>query len=65
MIRTLYFDLVTKVETIVFLYENEKSDNVGMIFRSFIELYMYLKYILEKNTENRARAYFLLAKKER
>ena len=58
MIRTLYFDLVTKAETISFLYENKKSDDIGMIFRSFIELYMYLKYILEKNTVNKARACF-------
>lgn len=58
VIRTLYFDLVTKAETISFLYENKKSDDIGMIFRSFIELYMYLKYILEKNTVNKARACF-------
>ncbi|EMW6058972.1 hypothetical protein AAFD91_002303 [Enterococcus faecium] len=58
VIRTLYFDLVTKAETINFLYENGESDDIGMIFRSFIELYMYLKYILEKNTVNRARACF-------
>ncbi len=58
VIRTLYFDLVTKAETISFLYENKKNDDIGMIFRSFIELYMYLKYILEKNTVNKARACF-------
>lgn len=32
VIRTLYFDLVTKAETINFLYENGESDDIGMIF---------------------------------
>ncbi|MBO1299841.1 DUF5677 domain-containing protein, partial [Enterococcus sp. DIV1271a] len=33
-------------------------DNIGMIFRSFLEVYIYLSYILEKNTKERGKACF-------
>ena len=59
-IKVLYYDLIEKVDTIIFLYESQKTSNIGMIFRSFLELSMYLKYILEndKKVEVRGRACF-------
>lgn len=58
VIKSLYVDLVDKVETINYLYKVGVTDNIGMIFRSFLEVYMYLSFILEKNTINRGRACF-------
>ncbi|WVE60141.1 hypothetical protein VXJ28_00440 (plasmid) [Enterococcus faecium] len=59
VIKSLYVDLVDKVETINYLYKVGVTDNIGMIFRSFLEVYMYLSFILEKNTINRGRACFI------
>ncbi|EOS7805304.1 hypothetical protein E3O86_RS13125, partial [Enterococcus hirae] len=58
VIKSLYVDLVDKVETINYLYKVGVTDNIGMIFRSFLEVYMYLSFILEKNTKKRGRACF-------
>lgn len=58
VIKSLYVDLVDKVETINYLYKVGVTNNIGMIFRSFLEVYMYLSFILEKNTKERGRACF-------
>ncbi len=62
VIKSLYVDLVDKVETINYLYKVGVTDNIGMIFRSFLEVYMYLSFYSGKKYYKQRESVFLLAK---
>lgn len=57
-IITLYSSMVEKARSIEILVGNRVLDSVEVIQRSMIEQSVYLKYILQKDTKRRGRAFF-------
>lgn len=53
----LFIELIRKTESIAYLAEVEKTGGINSILRSVFEIYIYLSFILEKDTKKRARAY--------
>lgn len=57
-IISLFNSIASKAEAISILNKNKKFSEIGLILRPFLEQYLYLEFILEKNTNKRAQAYF-------
>ncbi|QQC60659.1 hypothetical protein I6H67_05150 [Pediococcus pentosaceus] len=58
-IISLFNSIASKAEAISILNKNKKFSEIGLILRPFLEQYLYLEFILEKNTNKRAQAYFI------
>lgn len=57
VIMGLFEDILGKIKTLKTLFEVNQLDAINIILRSAFEGYVYLSFILEKDTVNRAKAY--------
>lgn len=55
---TMAKTLIEKAKTIKILTDQEQFESLGVIVRSFIELRVSFKYIIEADSEKRAKSYF-------
>jgi hypothetical protein len=56
-IISLFNSIASKSEAISILNKKDKFSEISLIMRPFLEQYLYLIFILEKNTDQRAKAY--------
>ena len=58
-IFSLYVELLRKSDSIFTLIDLQKTGGVPSLIRSNFEIYIYLEFILQKDTSFRAKAYYL------
>lgn len=58
VLYSICINLVEKAESIRLLEEKKLTNSVGIITRSFLELYVQYIFILEKETDKRAKSFF-------
>lgn len=58
----LFEDLIGKIISIVILIDNKSFSGIDALIRMSLENYAFIKFILDKNTKNRANSYFYAVK---
>lgn len=61
MLSMFAMNMVDRAETICRLCLLNRYDSVGVLTRSIFEVYLYLLYILQKDTDRRGKVFFIIA----
>lgn len=62
VILFLIDSIIERMESVLLLYKNNKVATAEVVTRTAVELYLYLKYILEDNTTKRCLAFYYKTK---